>query len=178
MQTCAAYVAGDHAVRVGETVASVKRPGEHVVRLEQWQAVAYLLRAEPFGLYAEAALERHVCLERGDVLFLGEKEHIAALAQADRLAKLSFEALEHADALDRQPDVDLAAELVADAAGALAGSALAEQLAALEDQHVGLAAKRQVVGQAGAHDAPADNDHVGVAGQRVDCHHSRLKYGL
>src|SRR5438045_8993449 len=121
--TRAANVAGDDAVWVSEAVARVKRPGKHVVCLEQWQTLAYFLGGEPCGVHAEAALEGHVRLESGDVLFPGEKEQVAALAQADRLAELSFEGFEHADAFDRQLDVDLASELMADAAGVLATSA-------------------------------------------------------
>src|SRR5207249_607111 len=110
---------------------------------------SYLFWHEPVGHHPELPLERDVALENRDVLAAREQEQIAALVQPYRLTGLILETLQHLDAFDGQADVDLAAELVTNAAGALAGRALAEQVRPLEQQHAGLAAAGEMVG--GAH---------------------------
>ena len=52
-------------------------------------------------------LQGDVLCERVHVFGARQHEQVAALAQADGVARLGLELLEHADALDRQPDIDL-----------------------------------------------------------------------
>src|SRR5438132_4289014 len=122
-----------------------------------------LVRLEPLRRHAEPSLQVHIVSKDLHVGHTREHEEIAAPVQPDRLLQLLFEAFEHGDALERQADIDLASELEADAAGALAGCALAEQVAAIQQQHITLAAQRKMVGDAGAHHAPTDDRHLCVA---------------
>src|ERR687885_450309 len=103
--------------------------------------MAYLVAAQPLGLDAQTSLQLNVVAERLQVLWPCQNKQVAALAQADRLAEVRFERLEHADAGDRESNVDLCSELVAHAPSALAGRALAEELAALQEQDVAQAAR-------------------------------------
>src|SRR5437870_12043041 len=125
--------------------------------------MADLVRLEPLRGHAEPSLQVHIASKDLHVGRTREHEEVAALVQSGRLIQLLFEAFEHGDALERQADIDLASELEADAASALACRALAEQVAALQQQHITLAAQREVVGDAGAHDATADDRHLRVA---------------
>ena len=90
--------------------------------------------------------------------------------EVDRLADLVGEPLEQPDRLDRQADVRLVRELVAHAAGVATGRSGAEQLLALDQHDVGDAAAREVVGDARAHAAAADDYDIGrrfIGGEAV-----------
>jgi hypothetical protein len=64
------------------------------------------------------------------------------------------------DGVERHADVHRSGELGAHASHAFAGGALALVGLALDDQHVFAAGGGEVPGDAGAHDAAADDDHV------------------
>src|SRR5581483_8930247 len=72
-----------------------------------------------------------------------------------------LEALQPADRLEPDADVQLVREQRADAAGAVAGRAAGERLA-FEEERPGAAELREVAERRGAHDASADHDHVGA----------------
>jgi uncharacterized OsmC-like protein len=93
--------------------------------------------------------------------------------EADRLTGLGLETLQHADAFDRQADVDLGPKLMTDATRAFAGRALAKQIGALEQQHVGLSTAGEVVGGTDAHDPAAHDHHRRVARQHITRHRVR-----
>src|SRR5206468_12564103 len=87
-----------------------------------------------------------------------QKEQVAVLMEVDRMADLVLEPLEERDRFDREADVRLVRELVADAARVAPGGSRAQQRLALEDDDVGHAAAREMVGDAGAHAPAADDD--------------------
>ncbi len=154
------HVTHDHAIGVGQTVARAEGTGDDVVGCQQRHAAAHLIAVEPLSRYAQAPLQRHVVPESGNVALVGQQKEIAVTPQADVLAGLFLEAIEHGQAEQGEPDVDFGGELVADPAGALARSAHAEEFLFLEQEHIGAAALRQVIGRAGAHDAAADDDDL------------------
>src|SRR5207253_9193814 len=104
--------------------------------------MADLVRLEPLRRHAEPSLQLHIASKDLHVGRTREHEEVAALVQSDLLIQLLFEAFEHGDALERQADIDLASELEADAAGALACRALAEHVAAPQQPPNTLAAQR------------------------------------
>ena len=101
-----------------------------------------------------------------------EQEEVSTASKADFLSHLVSKLLHHADAQLRQLDVDLRRELVADASGVETSRAESEHLARLENDDVGAAATRQVIGGARAHDSAADHD-----GLRGRLHLSFIGYG-
>ncbi len=80
--------------------------------------------------------------------------------EVDRITDLVGKPLEHADRLERQPDVGLVGKLMTDAAGVLPGRTGRQHLLALEHDDVGDTAAGEMIRDAGAHAATADNDHV------------------
>jgi hypothetical protein len=107
---------------------------------------------------AEAALQRDVRAKHVDARGRGEEEQVAVLMEVDRVSDFVGEPLQHADRFDREPDVGFVGKLMPDAARVAAGRSRAEQLLALDEDDVGDAAARQMIGHAGAHAAAAD-DH-------------------
>ena len=109
---------------------------------------------------AEPVLELDVRAELGQVGFVVEQEEVSAAAQPDRLVHLFRKALHRRDARLRQLDVHRGRELVTDAARVEAGGAESEHLGALEDDDVRAAATGEMIGDARAHDAAADDHGV------------------
>jgi len=140
-------------------VERAERGGEEVVRAEPRDDAARLLGREQARGDAELLLKREGAAEGGDLLLARQQEEVAPLLEADLAARLLGEALVAADALERDPDVQLVRELGADAAGGLARGARAEGLP-LDEDAAGGARARQVVEGARAHDAAADDDHL------------------
>ena len=80
--------------------------------------------------------------------------------QVDRLSGDLLEALENADRFDRQRDVGVVRELVADPARVPARRTRAEPGLAFEERDVGDAEAGQMKGHARAHASAADDDDV------------------
>ena len=160
--------AGD-AGRVDVALDRVVERADEVLRIEQREEVARLGRRDEVELHAQVApaglghaQEVHA--------HLGVGEHQAA-RQVDR-AVLAADALDLLVELDRvllEPrHVRVAVERV-HAARRVPGRA-GRQLAPLEEHDVGPAELRQVVQDAGADDAAADDDDLGVRLQGLDPH--------
>src|SRR5262249_25733962 len=147
----AADVPSDNAVRIAQAIPPIQRSSQDILGDNHWHTCTNPVGAQPFGLNAQLVLQRDVGLERRHIVWRGQQEQVARLSQADRLAQLLLEAFEHADTLDRQPDVDLGAKLVAHAASALARGALTKDAPLLQHQHVRLPTASKVIGQTGAH---------------------------
>src|SRR6185295_18656854 len=79
------------------------------------------------------------------------------------------EPFEQRDRLDREPDVRLVRELMADAAGVAAGGSGAEHLLALDHDDVGDPNAGEVVGDRRAHAPTADHDDVSRSLHPVKC---------
>src|SRR5581483_11956476 len=79
---------------------------------------------------------------------------------------LLLETEDHRNAREREPDVDLARELVAEPAGARAGGAGSERRLPLEQDHAPDPRRREVVGGARSHGAAAHDHDVGRAAHR------------
>ena len=100
----------------------------------------------------------HVVPEVLDLLWLGENEEVADLAEVGWVADLLLEALQHAHRHPLQPDVAFARELLAHPTRALAGRLRAQGLA-LEQQHVDISLA-ELICERTAHDAAANDDYV------------------
>ncbi len=107
-------------------------------------------------------MQGDACLEAAQVLLVRDEKQVADLLEAWVDAEFVLEALEHAEALEREADLRFGRELGADATRRLAGGTAAHRLA-LEDDHVALAAAGQMIGDAAAnHAAPDDDDACGL----------------
>src|SRR5262249_58708236 len=115
-------------------------------------------------VHAEPSLQRHALAEATPVRLVGDQEEVADLPVANVDPELFLEALEDRDRLQREADLRLGGELRANAARRLAGRAAADRLA-LEHDDVALPALRQVIRNAAADDAAADDDRAGRAGK-------------
>src|ERR687891_665626 len=134
---------------------------EHAREVELGDQLRAVRVLEPPRVDPQPVLEGHVVAEGGEVLIAGQQEQVAAELQADVLPELLGEPLQHPDALDRQPDVDLRGELMTDAPGAATRRHLAEERLPLQQHHVLHAPCREVVRRAGAHHAATDHHGVG-----------------
>jgi len=111
---------------------TVERAAEDVVGPDLRDTPADLVVRQPLRHHAEAVLQGDVLAKGGHVGGAGEHKQVATLPQTNRVPGLGLELLEHVDALDRQPNVDLGRELVADPASTLARRPLPEQLRPFE----------------------------------------------
>src|ERR1700694_2229051 len=102
--------------------------------------------------------ELHQAVEVLHLLRARQAHQVADLAEVGRHPDLLLEALQEGDAAHPDPDVDLARELLADAAGVPRRGARPE-LAAFEEDDVH-ALPCEVIGQRAAHHAAADDDYV------------------
>src|SRR4029450_4941624 len=109
-------------------------------------------------------LELDALLEGGHVLGPAEQEQVADPAEVDLVARAGAEGGERLQAARAELDVEGVGELGPHPAGGLAGGA-GGQLVALDQQHLPDAGLGQVEGDAGAHHAAADHDHVGPPGE-------------
>ena len=111
-------------------------------------------------VHSQVPLHLHIVLEDLHVSRIGQHEEVTALAEVDLLPKLLLEMLEHAQTLDRKPDIDGRAELIANTAGATSCGARAEEGFAFKEHDVLEAAKSEMIGGAGTHHAAADDDDI------------------
>src|ERR1700730_1818445 len=148
-----------HLGGAGEAVLRAPDGGDQVVHAQRGHDGLRFFRRDDAHVDAQAPLERDARLEAAQVLFVRDQEEIADLLEARVDAELLREILEHAEALEREADLRLGRELGADAARGLAGGAAADCLA-LEDDDVTLATPGQVIGDAAADHAAADDDHA------------------
>ena len=140
-------------------------------------------RREPLGLgdvdhpagHAQLVLDRHVPLERLDLVGLVEQEQVADLAQVDVLAELTLEGLERPQAPQPELDVDRVGELRAHSPGRPAGGA-GPELVPLEQQHVRNPGPGQVVGRAQT-DHAATHDDDGRARRELSNCHGHPRFG-
>ncbi len=110
--------------------------------------------------HAHGVLQGHGLLVDAHLLRVGEQEEVAGLVQVDHLSGPVREVLERVEAAHAEGDVDGVGELRAHAAGRLHGGPAAQR-PSLEEQDVGDAGLGEVEGDAGPHDAAADDDDPG-----------------
>jgi hypothetical protein len=148
-----------------------RRPGrgQQAVRLDQRRESLGLGRVDHPAGPAQLVLQRHVLLERLDLLRLVEQEQVADLVQVDLLVELLLEVLEGLETPESELDVDPVGELGTHAAGGLAGRP-GPELALLHEHDVANPGPGQVVGRAQPHHAPADDDDRRVC-RELCCHH-------
>ena len=120
-------VALHHAVGVGQAVPVVPAGGDDPLQVEQRDFRRDFGRGKDAGGDAQPVLQGHVVAEDRQIVVVIQQEQIAGPAQIDRLAQLLLEAFQHGQAEQRQPHIDLGAELVADAARAFAGGLHAQE---------------------------------------------------
>ncbi len=150
-----------HAVRIGDAVGRAIGRALDAGEIEAGRQLARLVVRHPSHIDAVLLLQRDVLLERLDVRRFREQEQVAVLVKVDRRADDPFEVLHQGDRFDRQLDVRRVRELVAEAAGVLAGRSGAELRLALEKDDVGDAALGEVPGDAASHATTAGNDDIG-----------------
>ena len=154
-------VALHHAVGVGQAVPVVPAGGDDPLQVEQRDSRRDLGRGKDAGGDAQPVLQRHVIAEDGQIVVVIQQEQIAGPAQIDRLAQLLLEAFQHGQAQQRQPHVDLGAELVADAARAFPGRFHTQEGRFLQQDNFLDAACSEMVSRAGPHHPAPDDDDVG-----------------
>ena len=163
----ACCVALNHAVGIGQAVAIVPGCGDDPFQIEQRDFRRDFSRREDAGGDAQPVLQGHVVAEHRQIVLVVEQEQVAGPAQIDSLAQLLLEALQHGQAQQRQPHVDLGAELVADAARAFAGGLHPQEGGFFQQHHVLDPACGEMVGRAGPHHPAPDDDDVGGLRQHV-----------
>ena len=154
-------VALHHAVGIGQAVPVVPAGGDDPFQVEQRDSRRDLGRGEDARRDAQPVLQGHVVAEDGQIVLVVQQEQIAGPAQIDGLAQLLLEAFQHGQAEQRQPHVDLGAELVADAARAFAGGLHAQEGAFSSSTTFLIAACGEMIGRAGPHHPAPDDDDVG-----------------
>ena len=157
----ACSVALHHAVGVGQAVPVVPAGGDDSLQVEQRDFRRDLGRGKDAGGDAQPVLQRHVIAEHGQIVVVIQQEQITGPAQIDRLPKLLLEAFQHGQAQQRQPHVDLGAELVTDAARAFPGRFHTQEGRFLQQDNFLDAACSEMVSRAGPHHPAPDDDDVG-----------------
>ncbi len=138
--------------------------GDHTVQVEQGRFARDLGRAEDARWDAQPVLQGNIIAEDGQIMRVVQQEQVTGPAQIDGLAQLLLEAFQHGQAQQRQADVDLGAELVADAARTFAGGLGAQEGCLFQQDDVPAAALGEVIGRAGPHHPASDDDDVGGVG--------------
>src|SRR5262249_9010596 len=121
-------------------------------------------RTDDAHVDTEPLLKGYARLEPVEIVGLADQEQIADLPVSGVDPELLLETLEDADRLEREPDLGLGGKLAADAAGRLARGACPDRFA-LEHEHVLHATPGEMIGDAAAHHAAADDDHAGCPWQ-------------
>ena len=140
-----------------------------VVAAQQRPLVQRLARREQVDVDAEAARHRRLALEHDPALGRARDVDAAALLPAGGEAGLALEARIELDAVLAHARHRAVRTHLADQPGRVPGGAAAEP-PLLEQHDVAPAELRQVIGDAHADDAAADDDDLGLGGRRV---HSR-----
>ena len=125
---CGGGVALHNAVRIGQAVAFMPGRADDVIHLDERRQRGSFVARQDTRRHPQAVLHRHIALEGCQVAAIVEQKQVAGAAQIDGLLQLGLETVEHRQAEQREPDVDFGAELVANAAGALARGLAAEEL--------------------------------------------------
>src|SRR5581483_10079876 len=107
----------------------VEDGGAEIVHRELRHDMPRLRRGQKPRVDAVRGLVQEVAGETAGVVLVVEQEEVAGEAEVERLADLVLEALQPADRLEPDADVQLVREQRADAAGAVAGRAAGERLA-------------------------------------------------
>ncbi len=152
----------DHVDRARVAVLGDPAAAEKPPRLEQRVERAHLLRADDVDAGdAEGVVHRRDALELLEArLAVGDAE-AAHLAKARGLPGLLLELVDEAHGVLAQPGVALVGAHGADQPGRVPAGA-AGKLPALEQHHVAPAELGQVIGDARADDAAADDDRAGA----------------
>ena len=155
------------AVRIGDAVRRAIGRALDAGEIEAGRELARFVLRHPAHVDAVLLLQRDVLLERLDVRRLRQQEQVAVLVKVDRRADDLLEALHQRDRFDRQLDVGGVGELVAEAAGVLAGRSGSQLRLALEQDDVGDAALGEVPGDAASHAAAAGDDDISCVFHRI-----------
>src|SRR5690606_20059660 len=113
-------------VRIANSIAVRERAAQDVVDKERGRQFLDFLPREPLHRVPQALPHGKLRAKRGDVVLVRQQEQVADLIELDFGAGLFFEGFESVFRKHRHADVDLGAELRANAAGALGGGAVAE----------------------------------------------------
>ena len=149
-----------HAVGISQPVARVPGRADNVVAVQKWRHRPGNLCREDLRRHAEPVLHGDVAVEGRKVSLVVQQKKIAGPVQVDVLPQLLVETLQHRQTELREAHVDLGAELVANAAGALAGCFHAEQRTFFQQNDIGATAQGQVPGSAGSHHSATDDDDI------------------
>ena len=148
-----------HRVGAGDAVGRAEGAAEHVLGVQGGDQLLRLGGREPACLgQPEPVPHLHQAAKILDLLRTRQEHQVADLAEVGRHADLLLEAVKHPHAAHADQHIDLARELLPDAARVAPGGAGAE-LAALKEHHVDPPA-RQVVGDRTADHAAADDRYV------------------
>jgi hypothetical protein len=155
----APHVSLDH--ELGRDVAGRRAEGgrEHVLDRELRHELARLRRREQARVDPVALLELDRLLEARHVGCFGEQKQVAPQAQVERRPDFLLEALQAADRLEPDPDVQLVGEERPHAARAVPGRTGSKRLP-LEQQRPLAAAPGEVVARGRADDPATHHDRV------------------
>jgi hypothetical protein len=110
--------------------------------------------------HAKPILQRHILFEGRRIFLVRRHKQISTLTIVHILTDFLFEAFDHRQAFLRQFHIDLGRELITHTARASACRAGAEIFLLFNQDNILHAALRQMIGCAGSHDAPADNNNI------------------
>src|SRR6266567_2613553 len=150
-----------HAVRIDKTVSRAERAAKNVVRPKLRHHLHDVFRRDPFDVpHAERILPFTIRFQVSKMIFVCRAEEITMCAIIGRMTDDFIELRKEVDRILRHLNVDRRRELRADTAHTLPGRALALMRLALDHQHVRATGLREMISDARANDAAADDDDV------------------
>ena len=156
---------GGHAHRIGAALVGHVGREEHIVSAQQWEQIGDLACRDELVGYAEPDLEVALPRDGLDMSLVARDVQVADRAESRRVTRLLLEARIQVTRVARHPERRLGVIARAgDEAGRVPGRPR-RQLVLLEQDDVTDSELREVVGDRGADDAAADDDHLSPRGQ-------------